>query len=264
MEKVVLTIGGSDSWAGGGVATDIKTLEQNGVFGVIALTCMAVAGTTADFIIRSLDSQLLEEQLITIADSYELSAIKIGLLSTQESVEVVSRFLETQSCPVVLDPVLAFKETDTRYDKEYTQAIKSLCKKATIITPNLEEASMLSGVKPHSVEDVKELAFKLCQALDVSVVIKGGTRLETQDAIDVLYDGLEWYILKAEKLDKQTVNGAGCSFASAIAANLACGLSLYEAVSRAKKFVHHSIERGFILKDGTGNVWYQRGTYDEK
>ena len=264
MEKVVLTIGGSDSWAGGGVATDIKTLEQHGVFGVMALTCIAVADRIDDFTIRPLDSRLLEEQLVTISDSYELSAIKIGLLGTEELVEVVSRFLDKQTCPIVLDPVLAFKETDERYNERYTQAISKLCQKATMITPNLAEANMLSGSEVHSVEDVKDVASTLYSILKVPVVIKGGTRLNTHNAVDVFYDGMEWYILQAEKLDKQTVNGAGCSFSSAIAANLARGFSLYEAVSRAKEFVHHSIEQGYTLKDSTGNVWYSGGAYDEK
>ncbi|MCW6652560.1 hydroxymethylpyrimidine/phosphomethylpyrimidine kinase [Aerococcaceae bacterium NML210727] len=263
MKRVVLTIGGSDSWAGGGVATDLKTMEAFGVFGVMALTCVAVADDVQGFVIRPLDAELFKQQLATLEASYDFHAIKIGLISTIEMVDIVSEFLSRQTCPIVVDPVLAFKETDERYDAAYVQGIAQLCRQATVITPNLVETMMLSGVDAiHSLAMAEEVGQQLHVQLGVPVIVKGGGRLATEGAIDILCYESGCQLFAASKLAQPTVNGAGCSFASAIAANLAQGVDLITAINRAKDFVHCSIENGYILKDGSGNVWYGGCKYE--
>lgn len=264
MTRVVLTIGGSDTWGGGGVATDLKTLDAFGVFGVMALTCIAVEDAVNGFAIRPLEATLLKQQLATLEASYTFDAIKIGLISQIEMVDIVADFLTRQTCPIIIDPVLAFKETDECYDRRYVEAIAQLCQQATVITPNLVEAMMLSGVTQiETLEEAEAVAIQLHKQLNVPVIVKGGGRLATEEAIDILAHSSKVQCFTAPKLARPTVNGAGCSFASGIAANLAQGYSLTQAIARSKDFVHHSIIRGYTMADGSGNVWYG-GTHYEK
>ncbi|MGM0123976.1 phosphomethylpyrimidine kinase [Enterococcus sp. AZ194] len=257
MTKTILTIAGSDTLAGGGLQSDIKTFENYHIFGVTAITCLATVDKEG-FQIYDLPASLFKSQLSTIKEAMELSAIKIGLIHQLESVAAVKDFITDFDGPVVLDPVLAFKEGESIYHKNYREALIQLFPYATIITPNLKEAELLCEMKITTLADMEQAARKLIAMGAKAVVIKGGQRLTGEEAADVYFDENEFTILTNPKLTTSTVNGAGCSFASAITANLVLGNQLFVSVQRSKAFVFEAIKNGFLLKNGEGNVWFGR------
>ncbi len=145
--KRILTIGGSDPFAGGGIQTDLKTFEDFGLFGLSALTSIGVLDTNGRFILESIPSELFERQLASIDQMTTLDGIKIGLLNSSEAIMVVRDFIKAkQNIPIILDPVLAFKETESVINQLYiSQLIEELFPLVTMITPNLAEAALLSG-----------------------------------------------------------------------------------------------------------------------
>lgn len=257
MTHVVLTIGGNDTWGGGGIQTDLKTMEHLKVFGICALTCIAVGDSNEHFKIEELPIELLKKQLQTIEEDISLSAIKIGLLSSVEAIEVVTEFIRKQRCPVVLDPVLAFKETQKQLEEGYVQALKQLIPYATLLTPNLEEAYRLACVESPVLtqEELEQLCKKLHNEFHVPVIVKGGHRFQHQEeAIDCYVDHHRTVWFKTDKILSTRTNGAGCCFSSAIASYLAHGESVEEAIQKSKQYVYHAIQTALPLGEA-GNVW---------
>nr|MBC9708992.1 hydroxymethylpyrimidine/phosphomethylpyrimidine kinase [Enterococcus sp.] len=162
--KRILTIGGSDPFAGGGIQTDLKTFEDFGLFGLSALTSIGVLDTNGRFILESIPSELFERQLASIDQMTTLDGIKIGLLNSSEAIMVVRDFIKAkQNIPIILDPVLAFKETESVINQLYiSQLIEELFPLVTMITPNLAEAALLSGqALPSSLIEMIHLAKEL-------------------------------------------------------------------------------------------------------
>ena len=263
MQKV-LTIAGSDSWGGGGLQTDLKTMENLEVFGLCAITCIAVEEQNA-FKIEGLPLTLLEQQLTTIGTATTLHAIKIGLLHSVEAIAIVQAFCQQfPHLPIVLDPVLAFKETSSAYEKQYAEEMLTLAQLATITTPNLREAQLLTDSPVITTSKQQEQAAR--QIFDHTkrpVIVKGGTGIVGEEAIDCFFDGKEvrWY--RTKKSPKTTVNGAGCCFASAIASHLAKGWTLEDSLQASKQFVFEAIEQGIILNEQFGNVWHPKKEENE-
>lgn len=256
MTKTILTIAGSDTLAGGGLQSDLKTFEDYGVFGLTAITCIAVVKSEA-FFIRDLPTELLVEQLNTIKHNYQLAGIKLGLIHNTAAILPIKQFLQQFDGPIVLDPVLAFKETDEVYNNDYKKTlVQELFPLAEIVTPNLIEAELLSEQTISDLETMKQAARKIYQLGPKSVVIKGGERLTGDTAFDLFYDGNQFNILAKPKLVEATINGAGCTFASAITANRVLENDLLTAVEKSKTFVYQAIKNGILLKNGEGNVWH--------
>ena len=255
MTKTVLTIAGSDTLAGGGLQSDLKTFENHHLFGLTAITCIAVVNN-GQFEINDLPPKLLQEQLKTIDDNLSLDGIKIGLIHQLESLEIVKDFLQRFDGPIVLDPVMAFKETDRVYSDTYREKLIELFPFATIITPNLKEAEILSQQKITNLDEMEQAAQKISALGARSVVIKGGERLSGDLASDLFYDGAHFEFFSKPKLTKTTINGAGCTFVSAITSNLVLGKDLISAIKDSKEYVYQGIKNGFMLKNGEGNVWF--------
>ncbi|MFV0557086.1 MAG: hydroxymethylpyrimidine/phosphomethylpyrimidine kinase [Enterococcus sp.] len=258
MVKKTLTIGGSDTWGGGGIQTDLKTFENHATFGLSVLTCLAVAEKEA-FAIRNLPSDLVRQQLQTIEASFQLDAIKIGLLSGSQTVEAVKEFSQKMQgqTPIVLDPVLAFKETQASYQQEYVKQILDLAMATDLVTPNLVEAAMLADFPDlKTLADVQLASQRIFDKTQTPVVIKGGARLAGEEALDYFYDGVTEQIFKGPKSARLTTNGAGCCFSAAICANLAQGNSLSNGIQKSKQFVYEAIENGLVIEGATGNVWH--------
>ena len=256
--KRILTIGGSDPFAGGGIQTDLKTFEDFGLFGLSALTSIGVLDTNGRFILESIPSELLERQLASIDQMTSLDGIKIGLLNSSEAIMAVRDFIKAkQNIPIILDPVLAFKETETVINQWYiSQLIEELFPLVTMITPNLAEAALLSGqALPSSLIEMIHLAKELTASGAKKIVIKGGTRMAGEQAVDLLYSVDHHEVFSQKKVDTPTVNGAGCAFSSAITANLVLGTDVSKAVAESKKFVAHCISNGVLMNDHTGSVW---------
>ncbi len=258
MVKRILTIGGSDPFAGGGIQTDLKTFENHQLFGLSALTSIGILDASGEFILQGIAPELLERQLASIQQMSSLDGIKIGLLHSVENVKIVGEFLKSKmNMPIVLDPVLAFKETRSTGNQEYIEAlIQHVFPYATIITPNLREAALLSGLEIHTQEQMQQAAERIYALGAESVVIKGGAGFPGQETIELFYNGSQTTCYQKAKLDAVTVNGAGCAFSSAIASNLVDGQELEEALKNSKDYVYQSILNGVPMSDGSGSVWF--------
>ena len=255
----MLTIAGSDVLAGGGIQADLATFNEYGYFGLSAITSI-VTVTPDDFTIHPVPIAILAAQLDAIFAIDDIAGVKVGLLPTVAHVELVAKYLKEYAShlPVIIDPVMAFKETSTTNVNELVKAIQTeLLPLATITTPNLVEAELLSGRTIKTAADMTEAARIMQQMGAQSVVVKGGKRLAGQEAVDVLVaaDGLKTF--KTEKVANAYNNGAGCTFSSAIASQLAAGATTAHAVSDAKVFVYEGIKHGVPLNEAlpVGNVW---------
>lgn len=237
----ILAISGSDSLSGGGLQADLATFSAHQLFGFVAITCIATVSATG-FEVSAIDGKLFDQQLASLS-GVPFKAIKLGLLPNPEIIGAVRAFLSQHpTIPVVLDPVLVFKENNDSQVSLMRQELIDLLPYATIVTPNLREAEILSGIPIFTLEDMKSAASVIHEAGAKRVVIKGGTRLSQEQALDLVYDGKTYHILESPIIDRNN-NGAGCTFASAIAAHLARGEAVVDAVGLAKQFVFHAIEQ---------------------
>lgn len=263
MPKKVLTIAGSDSVSGGGLQADLATFNEYGLFGLSAITSI-VTFIDDKVAIHPVDASILHEQLVTTFSLGGIEGVKLGLLPCVESVEVVSQWIQRQkNTLIVVDPVLAFKEDGKLHDLEIVQAMKRLIFPfADIITPNLVEAEVFSGMKICSISNMEKAVRKLFQFGSKAVVIKGGTRLSGNAAVDLFFDGEHTQIFKLPKLSQNTNNGAGCTFTSAILAGKLSGMDNLSSIEQAKRFVYKGILHGIFVNEIYGNVWQAAGRYE--
>lgn len=270
MEKImkrVLTIAGSDSLSGGGLQADLRTFEEYGVAGLNVVTCIVTVEAKTDIVeVHEVSLEMVEHQLEAVfKEEQQLDGIKIGMLASIEVAKLVAEFLKKQkNIPIVLDPVLALKESGLTTERDVIDFFKNeLMPLAAVTTPNLREAELLSGIDPiDTLEKMKEAAQLIYQTGVKQVVIKGGQRIKGPVAYDLLYDGKQFRWFKHEKILNGFNNGAGCTFASAITAGLAKDYSVEKSVEKAKNFVYEAIEYGIPFLPGLGNV-YQGGKSKE-
>lgn len=257
MTKITLTIGGSDTWGGGGIQTDLKTFENLQTFGLTVLTCLAVAEND-NFVIRPLPPSLIQEQLQTIEASFQLDGVKIGLLASIEIVDLVIDFCQRNQgkFPIILDPVLAFKETEQQLQQDYLKKIKELARLVDLVTPNLKEMERLVAGPPiANRSDMKYRTQQLVSELQTPVILKGGNKIVNDCAVDYYTDNKITHYFIGPVSYKPTIHGAGCCFSAAICAYLAHGLSLIESIEKSQHFVYEAIEHGLPVHDA-GNVWH--------
>ena len=254
-----LTIAGSDTSGGAGLQADIKTFQEYGVYGMTAIT-MLVAQNPANWAheIYPLPLDALEAQINTVLGGIGVDAMKTGMLGTVEIISLVARKLDEFPVKnVVIDPVMICKGTDEVLHPESAVAIsQQLAPRATVITPNVFEASQLSGIRIQSVDSMKAAAVKIFALGPRYVLIKGGAKLGTDNAIDILYDGKEFTVFETPKIHTEYTHGAGCTYAAAITSGLAQGLPVPEAVAKAKKFVTQAIQHGFPINSYVGPTYH--------
>lgn len=251
-----LTIAGSDTSGGAGMEADMKTFEELGVYGLTALTCI-VAQNPEDWFhnVYPIELNVVEAQLKTVLDGIGIEAMKTGMLGSAALVELVARTIDKyQLKNVVIDPVMVCKGIDTVMVPEAAEAIKALLvQRCDIITPNTIEAAYLTGMeKVKSLKDIREAAGRIREMGAKAVVIKGGERLGTGEAVDVFYDGKEYKELSVPLLKGAYNHGAGCTYSASITAGLAKGLSLLESVELAKAFTTAALKESFVLNKFTG------------
>lgn len=266
MIKKVLTVAGSDSSGGAGIQADLKTFEEYGTFGFSALTSIVTMDPDENWshLVTSIDPELVDKQLKTIFAGGALDAMKTGMLGTIEAIEITRKYIDSFDMQnIVIDPVMACKGTSELLQPENVAAMtRLLLPKATITTPNLVEAGILSEMGAlTSIDQMKEAAKKIRLLGPKNVVIKGGHRLQTEQAIDLFYDGSDFTVLEAELVPTDFNHGAGCTFAAAVTAGLARGYSVVDAVSLAKKFVQAAIKNGQKINPFLGHVWH--GAYNQ-
>jgi hydroxymethylpyrimidine kinase/phosphomethylpyrimidine kinase len=249
---IILTIAGFDPTGGAGIAADIKTFAAHNCYGVAAVTALTVQSTQGVKSVHDTPATELRAQLDALFDDVKFSAIKIGMLGHRGNAVVVAEFLDHAGVAnVVLDPVM--KSTSGNADLVDAGGIKyiadELMKRATVITPNIAEAEILSGMTIKDQAGMEAAARKIVERGARAVVVKGG---HMDKAIDILFDGSEMLRFGGDHLKTDNTHGTGCTFASAIAAQLACGRPLRESVLLAKAYVTKAIERGFLIGKGPG------------
>ncbi|NUL60905.1 hydroxymethylpyrimidine/phosphomethylpyrimidine kinase [Brevibacterium luteolum] len=251
-----LTVAGLDVSGGAGLGADMKMFEEYGVFSAAVITCVVTFDPDNGFYHSAefQDADFIRQQLDSTLAIHDYDVIKSGMVGSVDSALVLADRLKNNHLPYVFDPVLVCKGTGSMVDLK-DLFIENLVPLATVITPNLEEAATLAGAAELTNVDEMAEAAKAIHAMGAdNVVVKGGARLDSDEAIDVLYDGETLTTFSSQKITNDLVNGAGCSFAAAIAAGLATGLSVPEAVRKSKETVAHGIAAAAANATGVGSL----------
>jgi len=255
--KKALTIAGSDSSGGAGIQADIKTFQELGVYGMTALTVIVAMNPHDNWRhqVFPVDTGTITAQLETVIAGIGIDAMKTGMLPTAEIIELAAYKIRKHNIKnVVVDPVMVCKGAGEPLNPESAECYrKNLAPLASVITPNIFEASQLSGIKNiETIEDMKEAAKIIKDSGAGCVVIKGGKGIENKNAIDVIYDGETFETLETAKIETANTHGAGCTFSAAITAEIAKGNNINNAVKIAKKFVTEAIRNSFGLNKFVG------------
>lgn len=246
----VLAIGGNEATGGAGIAADLRTLQAHGVFGSATLTCIVSFDPAQNWDHRfvAVEPQVIADQLEVTLATFTVPVVKIGMLGTPETISTVRKSLAGHEFThFVVDPVLICKGQEPGQALDTDTALRAdIIPRATFLTPNLFEVETLTGSQVTSESDLVQAAKALHEQTGAAVLAKGGMRLPGTDAVDVFTDGNVTEVLRTPKIGTQAVNGAGCTLASAVAANLALGYTPLEAAVRAKAFVTRGIERALV------------------
>lgn len=248
----VLTIAGSDSGGGAGIQADLKTFSVLGAFGMSAITAVTAQNTTGVFTVHEIPPEVVAAQVDAVAEDIGVDAAKTGMLSSAPIVEAVAdRLRHHRIEKLVVDPVMVAKSGAPLLRPEAQEALRrQILPLALVVTPNLPEAETLAGRAIRDRESMREAARALRDLGPRAVLVKGGHL--PGDAVDVFYDGEQFEELRAERVPSRHTHGTGCVLSAAIAAYLAHGLAVREAVGRAKGFVTEAIRAGLPLGRGVG------------
>lgn len=254
-----LTIAGSDSGGGAGIQADLKTFQELGVFGMSAITAITAQNTLGVQGVFPQSMEAIEAQIDSVLSDIGADAIKTGMLFSAEIIELVARKLKEYDVKhIVVDPVMIAKGGAELLQEQAINALKEkLIPMATVITPNLPEAAKLLGIKEiRTVEEMEKAARDLYQFGSKYVVLKGGHLEGHGEAFDLLFDGREVYRHTTLRVQSKHTHGTGCTFASAITAELAKGASIHDAVSLSKLFITAAIREGLAIGKGIGPTYH--------
>ena len=250
--KTALTIAGSDSSGGAGIQADIKTMTLNGVYASSCITAITAQNTQGVRSVQEVDPDILRDQLDMVFEDIFPDAVKIGMVSSKTLIQVIAEALSRHKArKIVLDPVMVATSGARLMEEAALESlVKDLLPLADLITPNIPEGEILAGQEIQSSQDMEKMAKKIGEDYGVAVLLKGGHQIST--ANDLLYDGegLTWFY--GERVDNPNTHGTGCTLSSAIAANLAKGLSMEEAVKEAKAYITGCLRAGLDLGHGSG------------
>ena len=250
--KTALTIAGSDSSGGAGIQADIKTMTMNGVFAMSAITALTAQNTTGVSGISEVDPGFLRAQIDSVFTDIRPDAVKTGMVSSAELIEVIAeRLTFYKARNIVVDPVMVSTSGSKLLKDDAIDTLKSrLLPVACLITPNIPEAQILSGMTVETKEDMQDCAKAVFEKYGCCVLLKGGHSIN--DANDLLYDGVNFVWYEGRRINNPNTHGTGCTLSSAIAANLAKDFSLDEAVRRAKDYISGALEAMLDLGAGSG------------
>lgn len=253
MPSIALTIAGSDPSGGAGIQADLKTFHQFGVYGEAVITLITVQNSVRVSRVHVLGADLVREQIAAVVEDIPPAAVKTGALGSVENVDAVADAAARYRFTLIVDPVMISKHGHSLLDEPAVEALRTqLLPYATLVTPNLPEAAALSGIPIHSNDSLHRAARRLHELGAKAVLIKGG-HLEGP-ADDVLFDGSTFREFHAPRIATQHTHGTGCTYSAAITAGLARGLTLAEAVTEAKRFIHEAIRTNPGLGAGCGPV----------
>ena len=249
--RVALTIAGSDSSGGAGIQADLKTFAALGVYGASAITAVTAQSTIGVVEAAVLSADLVTAQIEAVAGDIGIHAVKTGMLGDAAVVEAVAAAIRELELPlVVVDPVLASSSGACLLDDDGLQMLcVRLLPLARVVTPNIPEAEVLTGTRIVSDGDLKDAARRIHDLGAAAVIITGGHR-PTGDVTDLLFDGHSFSEFRTPRVDTQHTHGTGCTFAAAIAAELALGRSLADAADRAQKYVAGGIQHSLAIGRG--------------
>lgn len=254
-----LTVAGSDSGGGAGIQADIKTFQELGAFGMSAVTAVTVQNTLGVQGVYPLTPAAVAEQMEAVGKDLGVDAVKTGMLFSADIIEAVADKIESFGWrSVVVDPVMIAKGGAELLRRDAVEALKrKLLPLALIVTPNIPEAEELAGMRIVTMGDRREAALRIAEYGVNMVVIKGGHAPETEEAVDLMYDGAAFTRLAGRRIATRHTHGTGCTFSAAITAELAKGVPVPEAVHTARLYIQAAIEDSLELGGGSGptNHW---------
>ena len=250
--KTALSIAGSDSCGGAGIQADIKTMTLNGVYAMSAVTALTAQNTTGVSAILEADADFLEKEINAVFEDIFPDAVKIGMVSSSALIEVIAQRLKFyQAKNIVVDPVMVATSGARLINDSAISTLKEkLLPIGNIITPNIPETEVLSGMKISDKNDMEKAAVSIGEKFKCAVLVKGGHSIN--DADDILYSNGKITYFKGKRIDNPNTHGTGCTLSSAIAANLAKGYSLEKSVERAKEYISGALGAMLDLGRGSG------------
>ena len=252
MMKTALTIAGSDSSGGAGIQADIKTMMANGVYAMSAITALTAQNTTGVTAILNVTPEFLAQELDAVFTDIYPDAVKIGMVSESELIRTIAARLKQYGAKnIVVDPVMVATSGAKLICDEAVDILKTeLFPLASMLTPNIPETEVLTGRAVRSAEDMIEAARQIADTYHCAVLVKGGHNLN--DANDLLYTDGSYRWFKGKRRDNPNTHGTGCTLSSAIASNLAKGLSMEVSVERAKAYISGALSAMLNLGQGSG------------
>ena len=252
--KTVLTIAGSDSSGGAGIQADIKTMTANGVYAMSAVTALTAQNTIGVTAISEVSPQFMKQQLDAVFTDIFPDAVKIGMVSTAQLIEVISDVLSHYKANnIVVDPVMVSTSGSALMEESAVETLKrKLIPLASLLTPNIPEAQALTGLVVDNENDMCKAVKTIGDTYCCAVLLKGGHSIS--DANDILYSQGEYHYFKGKRIDNPNTHGTGCTLSSAIASNLAKGYSIVQSIKRAKEYISGALEAMLDLGKGSGPV----------
>ena len=259
----VLIIAGSDSSGGAGIQADIKTCAAFGAYAATAITAVTAQNTTGVQQVEYMPPELVRAQIRSVISDIGADVVKIGMLGTKEIIEVVAEEIEPLDAFIILDPVAVATSGDALLLDDALSALKdTLLPLADLVTPNVPEAELLTGLKIKDVDDLTPAGDALLKMNVYAALMKGG-HLDGKSVVDVLVSEEGANIMSGPRIHSRHTHGTGCTLASAIAANMALGAPLEEAVMTAREFVYQAIKTAPKLGQGNGPLNHGLVSKDE-
>jgi hydroxymethylpyrimidine/phosphomethylpyrimidine kinase len=261
--KKVLTIAGSDCSGGAGIQADLKTFAAHGVFGMSVIVAVVAENTSRVLDIQDVTPEMIGKQIDAVFEDIGADAVKIGMLSTPACMDAVARKIgQYRPEHVVIDPVMYAKNGCPLMNPDAVATlIKIIIPLADVLTPNIPETEKIANLAINDVAGMEKAAAVIYRMGCRNVLVKGGHAVG--DALDVLYDGKQFYHFTAERINTKNTHGTGCTYSSAIAANLALGMTTEAAVENAKKYVTIAIRHSLALGKGCGPTHHFYDLYQQ-
>ncbi len=250
--KTALSIAGSDCSGGAGIQADLKTMTMNGVFAMSAITALTAQNTTGVRAILEVSPEFLAQQIDAVFEDIRPDAVKIGMVASAELIKTIGQKLrEYKAQNIVVDPVMVATSGARLIEEEAVETLKKeLLPLADLVTPNIPEAQILSGMEIHDQQDMERAARFICETFHCAVLLKGGHSINDANDLLCTHDQIQWF--RGKRIHNPNTHGTGCTLSSAIAANLAKGYFMAEAVKRSKDYISGALAAMLDLGHGSG------------
>lgn len=250
--KTALTVAGSDCSGGAGIQADLKTFSANGVFGMSVITSVVAENTSRVISVQNISPEIITDQIDAVFEDIEVNAVKVGMLSDSVRINTVAAALKKYEVKyAVIDPVMIAKGGHALMQENSLSAlVNKIIPLAYVLTPNIPEAQTITGIEISTVDDMKKAAEKIYSMGAKNVLVKGGHL--SGEAIDLLFDGKDFEFYLCERINTKNTHGTGCTYSSAIAANLAKDIPIKSAVENAKDYVTNAIRYSLEIGKGHG------------